>query len=148
MKSRVDIYGRPSATLTAREIRSMSQCAKLHLATRSSHSSTLAFSLSGLQLPIERPLRLNPYGEFCRRLFYDSLHRGLRAGRVSTNINGKTVSVADARQMVLPRGGLCVLGAGRTRHGSGRVLQDHIRAFFADHYDSCVGISGYNGGHD
>ena len=54
----------------------------------------------GLLLPVERPLRLNPYGAHCRRLFYDSLDRGLRAGRVSTTINGEVVSVADVRRMV------------------------------------------------
>jgi hypothetical protein len=53
-----------------------------------------------LIIPMTRPLRLNPYGGFCQRLFYHSLDSGLRAGRITTVINGKTVSVADARRMV------------------------------------------------
>ena len=43
---------------------------------------------------------LNPLGEFYRRCFYYSLDHGLRTGRMTTNINGKMVSVADARRMV------------------------------------------------
>ena len=54
----------------------------------------------GLLLPIERPLRLNPYCEHCRRLFYYSLARGVRVARVSTTSNGKIVSLAEARRMV------------------------------------------------
>ena len=54
----------------------------------------------GLLLPIEHPVRLNPYGEHCRRLYYYSLERGVRVGRVSTTSNGKIVSLAEARRMV------------------------------------------------
>ena len=53
-----------------------------------------------LILPTERRFQLNPYGEFCRRLFYHSLDNSLRVGRITTILNGKTVSVADARRMV------------------------------------------------
>ena len=40
------------------------------------------------------------YAGFCERLFYHSLDCGLRAGRVSTVLNGKIISAADARRMV------------------------------------------------
>src|SRR6202521_3208530 len=44
---------------------------------------------------------LNPLGEFYRRCFYHSLESDLRAGRsMSTVIDGKIVSVAEARRMV------------------------------------------------
>jgi hypothetical protein len=44
---------------------------------------------------------LNPLGEFYRRCFYHSLDFDLRAGRcMSTVIDGKIVSVAEARRMV------------------------------------------------
>jgi hypothetical protein len=45
--------------------------------------------------------RLSPLGEFYRGCFYHSLESDLRAGRtMSTVIDGKIVSVADARRMV------------------------------------------------
>jgi hypothetical protein len=40
------------------------------------------------------------YAGFCERLFYHSLDRGLRAGQMSTVLNGKIVPAADARRMV------------------------------------------------
>ena len=40
------------------------------------------------------------YAGFCERLFYHSLDCGLRAGRMSTVLNGKIVPAADARRMV------------------------------------------------
>ena len=40
------------------------------------------------------------YAGFCERLMYQSLDSNLKAGRVSTVINGKIVAVADARRMV------------------------------------------------
>jgi len=43
---------------------------------------------------------LIPEEEFYRRCFYHSLDRGLRTCRLSPNINGKIVSVADALRMV------------------------------------------------
>ena len=44
---------------------------------------------------------LSPLGDFYRRCFYHSLESDLRAGRsMSTVIDGKIVSVAEARQMV------------------------------------------------
>jgi hypothetical protein len=44
---------------------------------------------------------LNPLGEFYRRCFYHSLESDLRAGRsMSTVIDGKIVSVVEARRMV------------------------------------------------
>jgi hypothetical protein len=44
---------------------------------------------------------LNSLGEFYRHCFYHSLDHGLRTGRMVASINGKTVSVADARRMVV-----------------------------------------------
>jgi hypothetical protein len=48
------------------------------------------------------PLQLlNPLGEFYRRCFYHSLESDLRAGRsMRTVIDGKIISVAEARRMV------------------------------------------------
>ena len=44
---------------------------------------------------------LNPLGEFYRRCFYHSIEGDLRAGRsMSTVIDGKIVSVVEARRMV------------------------------------------------
>jgi hypothetical protein len=40
------------------------------------------------------------YAGFCERLFYHSLDCGLRAGRMSTFLNGKIVPAADARRLV------------------------------------------------
>jgi hypothetical protein len=40
------------------------------------------------------------YAGFCERLFYHSLDCGLRAGRMSTVLNGKIVPAADARRLV------------------------------------------------
>jgi hypothetical protein len=50
-----------------------------------------------------RSLRLqswSPLGEFYRGCFYHSLDHGLRTGRMIASINGKMVSVTDARRMV------------------------------------------------
>ncbi len=40
------------------------------------------------------------YAGFCERLFYHSLDSNLRAGQMSTVLNGKIISEADARRMV------------------------------------------------
>jgi hypothetical protein len=54
------------------------------------------------QMPVRNlPLQtLNPLGKFYRRCYYHSLDYELRTGQITVNINGKIVSVADARQMV------------------------------------------------
>jgi hypothetical protein len=48
-------------------------------------------------LPLQR---LSPLAEFYRGCFYHSLDHGLRTGRMIASINGKIVSVAEARRMV------------------------------------------------
>ena len=40
------------------------------------------------------------YAGFCERLMYQSLERNLRAGQMSTVLNGKIIPEDDARQMV------------------------------------------------
>jgi hypothetical protein len=40
------------------------------------------------------------YAGFCERLMYQSLDSNLRAGQMSTVLNGQIVSEADARRMV------------------------------------------------
>jgi hypothetical protein len=57
---------------------------------------------TGLMPVPSLPLQsLNPLGEFYRRCFYHSLESDLRAGRsMSTIVDGKIVSVAEARRMV------------------------------------------------
>ena len=40
------------------------------------------------------------YAGFCERLFYHSVDINLRAGRMSTILNGKIVPTAEARRMV------------------------------------------------
>jgi hypothetical protein len=40
------------------------------------------------------------YAGFCERLMYHSLECNLKAGRMTTNVNGKIVPEADARRMV------------------------------------------------
>ena len=40
------------------------------------------------------------YAGFCERLMYQRLNSNLRAGRMSTVLNGKVISEADARRMV------------------------------------------------
>ena len=40
------------------------------------------------------------YAGFCERLMYQSLESNLRAGRMSTVLNGKIIPEADARRMV------------------------------------------------
>ena len=57
--------------------------------------ATSLMPVRGLPLQV-----LNPMGEFYRRCFYHSLEHGLRTGRMIANINGKTVSVANARRRV------------------------------------------------
>ena len=47
--------------------------------------------------PLQPP---NSLGEFYRHCFYHSLDHGLRTGRMIASINGKIVSVAEARRMV------------------------------------------------
>ena len=55
----------------------------------------------GLILPIERPLPIGPqYAGFCERLIYHSLDSNLRAGRMTTILNGKIIPEADARRLV------------------------------------------------
>ena len=41
-----------------------------------------------------------PYAGYVQRLLYRALQLGLRAGRVTTVLNGKVVSEADARRIV------------------------------------------------
>ena len=40
------------------------------------------------------------YAGFCERLMYQSLESNLRAGRMSTVLNGKIIPEAEARRMV------------------------------------------------
>jgi hypothetical protein len=40
------------------------------------------------------------YAGFCERLFYHSLDSNLRAGRISTVLNGKIIIEEDARRIV------------------------------------------------
>jgi hypothetical protein len=40
------------------------------------------------------------YAGFCERLMYNSLNSNLRAGRMSTVVNGKIIPEAQARRMV------------------------------------------------
>ena len=40
------------------------------------------------------------YAGFCERLMYQSLDSNLRAGQMSTVLNGKIISKADARRML------------------------------------------------
>ena len=50
---------------------------------------------------IERPLPIGPrYAGFCERLMYHSLDSNLRAGRMSTVVNGKIIPEAEARRLV------------------------------------------------
>ena len=49
----------------------------------------------------ERPLPIGrQYAGFCERLMYQSLDSNLRAGRMTTVLNGKIIPEADARRMV------------------------------------------------
>jgi len=48
-------------------------------------------------LPLQR---WSPLGEFYRDCFYHSLDHGLRTGQMMASINGKIVSVTEARRMV------------------------------------------------
>jgi hypothetical protein len=58
--------------------------------------ATSLMPVAGLPLQL-----LNPLGEFYRRCFYHSLESDLRVGRsMSTVIDGKIISVAEARRMV------------------------------------------------
>ena len=51
-------------------------------------------------MPVRRLPIGSQYAGLCERLMYHSLDIGLRAGRVSTVVNGKVVAEADARRMV------------------------------------------------
>ena len=53
-------------------------------------------------MPVRRlPPPFGPqYAGFCERLMYHSLDCGLRAGRITTVLNGKVVQEADARRLV------------------------------------------------
>jgi hypothetical protein len=63
--------------------------------------ATTLMQVRGLILPIERPLPIGPrYAGFCERLMYQSLESDLRAGRMTTVLNGKIIPEADARRMV------------------------------------------------
>jgi hypothetical protein len=57
--------------------------------------TTSLMPVHGLILPIGPR-----YAGFCERLFYHSLDINLRAGRMSTILNGKIVPTAEARRMV------------------------------------------------
>jgi hypothetical protein len=57
--------------------------------------------IRGLILPIEHPLLIGrQYAGFCERLMYQSLDSNLKSGRMTTVVNGKIISKADARRMV------------------------------------------------
>jgi hypothetical protein len=63
--------------------------------------ATSLMQVRGLILPIERPLPIGrQYAGFCERLMYQSLESNLRAGRMTTVLNGKIIPEADARRMV------------------------------------------------
>jgi hypothetical protein len=53
-------------------------------------------------MPVRRlRVRIAPqYAGFCERLMYQNLDSNLRAGRMSTVLNGKIIPEADARRMV------------------------------------------------
>jgi len=53
-------------------------------------------------MPVRRlPLPFGPqYAGFCERVFFQCLDSDLRAGRMSTVLNGKIVPVADAQRIV------------------------------------------------
>ena len=53
-------------------------------------------------MPVRRlRVRIAPqYAGFCERLMYQSLDRNLKAGRMSTVLNGEVISKDDARRMV------------------------------------------------
>jgi hypothetical protein len=53
-------------------------------------------------MPVRRMrVRIAPqYAGFCERQMYQSLDRNLKAGRMSTVLNGEVVSEDDARRMV------------------------------------------------
>jgi hypothetical protein len=57
--------------------------------------ATSLMPVRSLMLPIERP-----WAGFCERLFYHMLECDLRAGRMGTNLNGRIISVVDARRLV------------------------------------------------
>ena len=57
--------------------------------------ATSLMPVRGLLLPIE-PVTAG----FCQRLMYQSLARGLEAGRMSTILNGEVVLESEARRMV------------------------------------------------
>jgi hypothetical protein len=57
--------------------------------------ATSLMAVHGLILPIGPR-----YAGFCERLFYHSLDSNLRAGRMNTVLNGKTIPEDDARRMV------------------------------------------------
>ena len=57
--------------------------------------ATSLMPVHGLILPIEPR-----YAGFCERLFYHSFDINLRAGRMSTVLNGKIIPEAEARRMV------------------------------------------------
>jgi hypothetical protein len=63
--------------------------------------ATSLMPIRDLILPIERPLPIGPqYAGFCERVMYHSLECNLRAGRMTTWVNGKIVPEVDARRMV------------------------------------------------
>jgi hypothetical protein len=51
-------------------------------------------------MPVRRLLLPRPYAGFVQRLYFNALDNDLRAGQMSTHLNGKIVSMADARQTV------------------------------------------------
>jgi hypothetical protein len=58
-------------------------------------------TIRGLILPIERPLPIGrQYAGFCERLMYHSLQSNLRAGRMTTHVNGGIVPEVEARRLV------------------------------------------------
>ena len=57
--------------------------------------ATSLMRVHSLNLPVERT-----YFGFAQRLFYHSLERGVQAGHVGTSLNGKIVSMEEARRLV------------------------------------------------
>ena len=51
--------------------------------------------IRSLRVPLEPQ-----YAGFCERQMYQSLNRNLKAGRMSTVLNGEVISKDDARRMV------------------------------------------------
>jgi hypothetical protein len=58
--------------------------------------ATSLMPMHGLRLPVGQQ-----HAGFVERLYFHALDRDLRVGQMSTHLNGKIVSMADARQTVM-----------------------------------------------